>query len=89
MSPKQIKITSDGVGPNTVITTETGEVLEVTRATIWMDAREINRVDLEMLIPNVSVTAKPGTVTFLCPVCERNSEHKCKGEVSGNNSGSL
>lgn len=75
---KQVRIQSDGSAFDTVITTDTGEELRVSRATIWMENNELNKVDLEIVAPKVDVHANLTTITLVCPVCKETETHDCK-----------
>lgn len=77
----------DGWPQNTTVTTEGGEQLQPTSATIWMQGGEPHRVDLTFLVPSIDVKAKVDTVNFACPICETDLHHMCNpGDIDGQKS---
>lgn len=76
---KKLSIHSDGFGSGTVIIDEDGRQLEgVVDATIWLEAREPNRVDLTIMVPSINVTVHVEGVTLVCPLCKADQEHECE-----------
>lgn len=76
--PQQIRVQSDGTGATTVITDADGKPISgITSATLWLEAGDVNRLDLEMSPAMADVHAMPDTITFTCPCCGEKIEHKC------------
>jgi hypothetical protein len=81
---KKIRIYSEGFGSDTVVVDEDGAQLEnVIEATIYMTAREPNRISLEFIATPVSVAGQVNEVTLRCPCCEEAFNHECGGNTLG------
>lgn len=79
MAMKTVTIHSDGTGPGTVIIDENGNKLNgVIEATIRLAAGDYNTVDLEIIAPEVQITAAVDETSFLCPICEEYQSHQCQ-----------
>lgn len=75
---KNIRIQSDGTGPDTVITLSDGTELKgVRRATIHVGAKEVTTVELEIVMPVVDVHADTEVIDFVCPICKGAQAHRC------------
>lgn len=81
---RNLRLQSDGTGHTTVITLEDGTVIEgVSSAVVWLDAGEINRVELTFQNVKVDVHAELDEVTLACPFCSETARHDCPGTEKG------
>jgi hypothetical protein len=79
----KITIHSDGTPMGTVVITENGEKLEnVTSATVYLDAREVTQVHLEVVLAPLIINGEIRSWNFVCPVCGEGFEHECNGKAS-------
>jgi hypothetical protein len=78
---KQIRIQSDGLGSATVVTTPDGRQLHPTSAIVWIDAQNVNRVDLNFVWIDTDIHADVQNVTMVCPLCDHSHSHKCDGKL--------
>lgn len=78
---KQIRIQSDGTGSSTKITLPDGTELAPASATIWLEARESNRVELEFVGPALDIHAELSETDMTCPVCSTKQTHYCRSEL--------
>lgn len=76
----QVRIVSDGDSTSTVVTTDKGEQLYPKSATLYMEAGEVNRVDVEFFAPLHDVHADLQEVTFVCRCCQGTVVHNCNGD---------
>jgi hypothetical protein len=76
---KQITIHSDGSrGPGTAIVGEDGSLIpNISAATIWLEAGDLPRADLTIMVPNLNVTAGLNGIDFECPICNESQKHRC------------
>lgn len=77
---KQVRIQSDGHASATVITAGDGTELQTVEAVVWLNAGEINRVDLTLYMPHLDIHADLQEVTFLCKCCQGTVVHHCNGD---------
>ena len=83
---KKIRIHSDGFGNDSIVMDEDGNQLDnVIAATISIEAREPNRIDLEFHATPVNVAAYVDQVTLICTCCEEAFTHDCGGNTLGGN----
>jgi hypothetical protein len=76
----RVTVTSSGpTGQDAQIVLDDGTILDnVVGATIFIDARELVRVDLEILLPVIAVQAEVTEITYICKVCDGEIEHHCR-----------
>jgi hypothetical protein len=88
---RQVRIESDGTPINTKITdADTGEPLKrVSSAVIWMDVKEIVRVDLTCIMPRVEVTAHVDSIVNQCPFCGHSETVQEGGVTCESSSGAV
>lgn len=81
---KKIRIHSDGFGTDTVVMDEDGNLIgDVTEATVYLSAREPNRISLEFIATPVNVAGTVDEVTLRCPCCQEAFSHECGGNTLG------
>lgn len=78
---RQIRIQSDGTGNSTTITLPDGTELKPSSATIWLEGREMNRVELEFVGPALDIHAEHSETDMTCPICSTKQTHYCRSEL--------
>jgi hypothetical protein len=77
----QIRIQSDGLGKDTIVTLPDGTQLHPKSAIIWLDAAEANRVDMSFIYTGTDIHADIENVTMICPLCGHSHSHLCQGKL--------
>lgn len=77
MGHRSIRIVSDGHGSTTRVYLEDGTELQPVSATMWLEAREANRVDLTFMLPTFDAHADLEETVLTCPVCSGAFSHHC------------
>lgn len=77
-----VHIESHGpMGQDVKITTPDGnEIKRLRSITIRADTEDLITVELEVLMPTFSLTARVTEVNLICPVCEDHIIHNCGRE---------
>ncbi len=78
---RQIRIQSDGIGSDTVVTTESGEQVYPIEANIFLEARERNKIELTFIDLKADVHADLEETVLCCPICHHEQSHHCPPET--------
>ena len=78
---RQIRIQSDGSGGTTKVTLPDGTELSAHSATVWVEAGEFNRVELEFIGPALDIHAELSETDMTCPICSTRQTHHCRSEL--------
>jgi len=64
-------------GADAAVRTLDGQLIPARSATIFLDADEVTKIDLELRLDKMDVVAQVDVVTLKCPLCEHEATHDC------------
>lgn len=79
MSQRIIRIDSDGIPNNTVVSTDDGREIEgVTSVSWYLSVGSVAEISISVYGTAAHIKGHLDDVELTCPICLRNVEHKCK-----------